>query len=124
MVIILRFLPHGDSPLFTFFFLLHVLSDKMPSLWTQDFTYLSSAQLLAVGIFIHQPGITWGTRLVSLRYLQIHLSVKATRPWGPVFSIKMQASKQTNKQTNFNRDLQPNIRCSLGSPEEEGDEKL
>jgi hypothetical protein len=50
------------SPLFTFFFpLLVVLSNpKPPSPRTLNPTYVSSVQLLAVSIFIHQSGITWG----------------------------------------------------------------
>jgi hypothetical protein len=44
------------------FCFLFVGAPLIPSLGTLNPAYVSSAQLLAVSIFIYQLGITWGTR--------------------------------------------------------------
>lgn len=68
-----------------------------PRRGTKNSTYFSSAHILVVGIFIHQSGRTWGARLhgTTWVYMKILLLLRATRLWGPVFSITL-CSKKTN----------------------------
>jgi hypothetical protein len=76
MAIILKFLPHGGFSLY--FLFAHLFgSPLIPSLGTLNLTNVSSAQLLAVGTFIHQSGITWGTRSHGITCLYV-LSLGAT----------------------------------------------
>ena len=61
MAIILRFLPPWQFLLYITFFS-HFIVLLTPSPGTIDPTHVCSAQLLTVSIFIHQSGITWGTK--------------------------------------------------------------
>jgi hypothetical protein len=53
-------LTHGDFLFLLTFFSLSWFPSNIPSLGTLNPAYISSAQLLAVGIFIHLSEITWG----------------------------------------------------------------